>query len=103
MSWVTSIQSFKDFLSLVIVHAPDDFPEEDFLKPQEQLDLESAFVELRHGLTLLANPGVSASSAASLASFLDRALVAYRSGDDIAGAHLLQELESQAFGSPRAP
>ena len=103
MSWVTSIQSFKDFLSLVIVYAPDDFPEEDFLEPHEQLNLESAFAELRHGLTLLAKSDMSVGSATGLASFLDKALVAYRSGDDIAGAHLLQEFESQAFGSSRAP
>ncbi|KRD39818.1 hypothetical protein ASE35_05715 [Lysobacter sp. Root916] len=103
MSWVTNISSFKDFLSLVIVHAPDDFPQEDFLKLHEQLSLESAFHELSHGLTLMAQSGVSANAITNLADLLEKSLASYRSGDDIAGAHLLQELESQAFGSPHAP
>ena len=102
MSWVTTVSSFKDFLSLVIVHAPDDFPQEDFLKPHEQLSLDSAFQELSHGLTLMAKSGVSANSVAKLTGLLEKSLDSYRSGDDIAGAHLLQELESQAFGSPHA-
>jgi len=103
MSWVTSVPSFRDFLSLVIVHAPDDFPEEDFLGPDEQLNLDSAFQELRRGLSLLDNSGASASSNTSLVGLLDKSLAAYRAGNDVAGAHLLQDLESQAFGSPHAP
>ena len=103
MPWVTSISTLRDFLSLVIVHAPDGFPQEDFLEQHEQLNLDSSFQELRHGLSLMDSSGLSASSAAHLANILDASLAAYRAGDDISGAHLLQDFESQAFGAARAP
>ncbi|UHQ23976.1 hypothetical protein LVB77_04470 [Lysobacter sp. 5GHs7-4] len=100
---MTNISSFRDFLSLVIVHAPDEFPEEDYFEPHEQLNLESAFQELQRGVDLLAKSGMRSSSVAELANLLDTSLLAYRTGNDVKGAHLLQELESHAFGSPSAP
>ncbi len=98
MPWVNSVSTFKDFLSLVIVHAPDDFPKEDYLSDDEQLTLESAFSELRAGVELFAKARhLKADDVAELQSLLDVSLKSYRSGGDIEGAHLLQDLESKAF------
>lgn len=97
MSWVKDSQTLKDFLSLVIVHAPDGFPEEDYLKADEQLNLERAFAELRSGVTILASTKSVFEVASKLNSILDQALLAYRSGDDIQGAHALHEFEKIAF------
>lgn len=50
MSWVNSFEGLLDFLSLVMVHAPDDSPKEDFLNEDEQLTLENAFAEINEGM-----------------------------------------------------
>lgn len=97
MPWVKSIPGLRDFLSLVIVHAPDEFPQEDFLKPEEQLNLERAFAELQHGLSLLVEQKGNARPATQLAAILDAAYRAYQENDDVRGAHFLQEFESVAF------
>ncbi|MGJ7541906.1 hypothetical protein [Variovorax sp. LT1R16] len=98
MTWVKNVAGFRDFLSLVIVHAPDDFPEEDYLAPGEQLNLVRAFGELYKGLELVSSSaGSNLIDVPALRDLLDRALVAYRAGEDVKGAHLLQEFEAAAF------
>lgn len=97
MPWVKNVPTFKDFLSLVIVHAPDDFPKEDYLAPDEQLNLARAFGELYKGLEMLLDSRCSSLQVTALRGILDRALTAYRSGEDVKGAHLLQEFEAIAF------
>lgn len=46
MNLVFDLRSFLDMLSFVATYGPDRFPEEN----GEQLDLESAFTELRKGI-----------------------------------------------------
>jgi hypothetical protein len=95
--WVDSVESFRDFISVVVVHAPDEFPVEDYLRPDEQLNLEKAFAELRDGLKILINAGQNAAPAGELFELLSKSLVAYRFGKDVEGAHLLQDFEAKAF------
>ena len=99
MTWVKNVAGFRDFLSLVIVHAPDEFPQEDYLARDEQLNLVRAFGELYKGLGLLSSsaPPSSQVDMAALRDLLDRALIAYKAGEDVKGAHLLQEFELAAF------
>lgn len=93
MHWIKNFNGLLDFLSLVIVHAPNDFPKEDYLRDDEQLTLEKAFEELSGGMALL-EPKVSNGAALNaLRVQLDRALALYRQGDDVRGAHLLQDFE----------
>ena len=97
MGWVHDRKSLRDFISLVIVHAPDDFPVEDYLGPDEQLNLYMAFNELRNGIGLLASSGVDAEQIKSLLAILDSAYAEYQAGNDIKEAHALHEFESRAF------
>ena len=97
MPWVKNLPTFKDFLSLVIVHAPDGFPEEDYLAPDEQLNLVRAFGELYKGLEMLSASRGASLDVTALRGILDRALTAYRSGEDVEGAHLLQKFEAMAL------
>lgn len=93
MPWIKNYNGFLDFLSLVIVHAPDGFPKEDYLRDDEQLTLESAFKELRDGMVFV-EPRVADSAALdTLRGQLDQALALYRQGEDVKGAHLLQDFE----------
>lgn len=93
MTWIKNFAGFIDFLSLVIVHAPSDFPKEDYLREDEQLTLESAFKELRDGMRFVRPKVANEAMFGALNGQLDQALVAYRQGEDVKGAHLLQDFE----------
>lgn len=95
MSWVNSYESFLDFLSMVIVHAPDDFPKEDYLRDDEQLTLDKAFEEIDRGMEFVAQRDFGRECLSKLQSYIDASLAAYRSGDDVKGAHLLQDFENE--------
>lgn len=97
MGWVHDRNSFRDFLSLVIVHAPDDFPMEDYLEPEEQLNLQVAFRELSNGIDILASAGISPAQVTELHAILEKAFSEYQAGNDVKGAHALHELEKRAF------
>ncbi|AON56410.1 hypothetical protein [Herbaspirillum seropedicae] len=95
MTWVKDYEGMIDFLSLVIVHAPDNFPKEDYLDEDEQLTLETAFSELRQGLQLASARLADRSLLADLKLGLEDAYSSYKQGDDIKGAHQLQSLEQE--------
>lgn len=93
MPWIKNYNGFVDFLSLVIVHAPDGFPKEDYLRDDEQLTLESAFKELRDGMAFVAPRVADGVALNTLHGQLDQALALYRQGEDVKGANLLQGFE----------
>lgn len=93
MPWIKNLNGFLDFLSLVIVHAPDGFPKEDYLPDEEQLTLESAFKEIKSGMSFV-EPKISSDTVLdTLRARLDQALALYRQGDEVKGAHVLQDFE----------
>jgi hypothetical protein len=96
-NWVESRADLHDFLAQVIVCAPDDFIEVDYLSAEDQLDLEKAFGELSRGMTYLAESIADPSQLERLQNLLDRSLAAYREGDSVKGAQLLQDFERLAF------
>jgi hypothetical protein len=93
ISWVKSFEGLLDFLSLVIVHAPDEFPKEDYLADDEQLTLELSFEELNQGMQFVKQRINDGNIVMQLQYLLDASLAAYREGDDVKGAHFLQEFE----------
>ena len=93
MAWINNINQFIDFLSLVIVHAPDDFPEEDYLAADEQLSLESAYQAIRDGMQYVVPRIPDPAVTDQLSAQLEQSLGWFRQGDAIAGAHLLQDVE----------
>lgn len=95
MPWIKNFNGFLDFLSLVIVHAPDGFPKEDYLRDEEQLTLDSAFKELRDGMKFVESKVSSRPALDVLHSQIDQALTLYRQGEDVKGAHLLQDFEQR--------
>jgi hypothetical protein len=97
MSWVRDIDSFYDFISLVVVSAPDDFPVEDYLSDDEQLNLERAFAELKKGVEFVERDFPGADRDRGLNAMLDEALALYRAGEDVKAAHLLQDFEAKIF------
>lgn len=99
MAWVKDIDSFYNFIGYVVLSAPDRFPVEDYLPAERQmnLDLEKAFVELRKGVDLIDEVVAPDEKRRTLLELLDQSMTAYRSGDDVRGAHLLQDMEALVF------
>lgn len=97
MNCVNDIDSFYDFLGYVVIHAPDRFPIEDYLAFDKQMNLEKAFNELRLGFGLVDRAVADENKLRQLSSLLDEPLLAYRSGNDVKGAHLLQDIEALIF------
>jgi hypothetical protein len=93
-----SIERLHDFLSTVIVYAPDRFPKRDFLTEADQMTLDRAFEELNHGMQFVRGRIQDKSVLSRLQQILDASLAAYRGGEDVVGAHLLQDFEDIVFG-----
>ena len=89
--WVHDVRSLRDFISYVIVHAPDEFPQEDYLQAHEQMNLASAFDELSRGIVLLQPSQIQQSE---LQTVLSKAFTEYKAGSNIKAAHTLHEFES---------
>ena len=97
MSPVAGPDELYDFIGYVFVCAPDQFPERDFLEPNEQMNLERAFAELNSSLDSLDQEVVTPAKRPRLVELLDRSLAAYRGGDRFGGAHLLQDFQDLIF------
>lgn len=93
MAWVRNIGGYVDFISYVLLSAPDDFPEEDYLSRDEQMNLEKAFEELRNGMHFVDEVIADGATRVRLRDLLDASLCAYQAGRDVEGAHLLQDFE----------
>lgn len=97
MALVHDIDSFYNFIGYVRLTAPDRFPVRDYLKPDQQMNLDRAFAELRNGLQLVDPEVADEKKRAQLSALLEDSLSAYRSSDDIKGAHLLNDFEALIF------
>ena len=82
MRRVTSIERLHDFLSTVIVYAPDRFPKRDFLTEADQVTLDRAFEELNHGMQFVRGRIEDESVLSRLQQILDASLAAYRESED---------------------
>lgn len=97
MKWVTSIDALYDFIGYVVLSAPNSFPVEDYLPPEQQMTLEKAFDELRRGIELIEPDMADDAKRKHLASLLDQALAAYKAGEEFKGAHLVQDFQDLIF------
>lgn len=101
MRWVRSLSQLYNFIGYMVLRAPDRFPVEDFLEPEEQMNLERGFEVLRASLVFVPVASHCPMFHSVLAKILDEALAAYRVGDRKAGAHRLQDFEKLIFEQSR--
>ena len=94
---IRDIDALYDFIGYVVVSAPDRFPKEDYLSDHEQMNLERAFAELRHGIALVESDFPGADRTRGLSKLLDDAYSSYLRGDEVKGAHFLHDFERQIF------
>lgn len=97
MQHVKNLNDLLNFLSVVLVSAPDKFRQFDFLAEEDQMNLEKAFIELDNGLGFFDRKTGNKDVVARAHELLGKSLTAYRSGDKIRGAHFLQDFEELVF------
>lgn len=103
MRWVRDLLGLYDFIAHVLLSAPDDFPVEDYRAPDDQLNLDRAFEELRNGLEFVAVSERDPAFHNRLRAVLDESLAAYRDGERKRGAYRLQDFQDMIFGSKDRP
>ena len=96
-SWIQDLSSLWDFIGYVVLSAPDNFAEEDYLQPDEQMNLERAFEELRNAINLIKPSKLNDAERTEALSLLEESLNSYRAGDDVKGAHVLQDFQVLIF------
>jgi hypothetical protein len=87
------LHSFKDFVGFVRLCAPDQFPHQDWLKPDEQWTLDRAFEGLRYGLDLTAQEKGELPVLATCRSLVKEAYVHYTNGRMREGYFKIEEME----------
>jgi len=97
VAWIHDIGSLSDFVVYTVLCAPDSFADED-LKLEEQLNLERAFEELRHGVDLIEPTKMDDAQRKEALAVLEESLNSYRAGDQVEGKHRLREFEALIFG-----
>ena len=80
-----------------MLRAPDNFPIEDYLRPEEQMTLQKAFHELQAGIDFVEEDVVGKTVEDRLYVLLDEAQAAYTAGERYKAAHLLQDFEALIF------
>ncbi|MCA9492157.1 MAG: hypothetical protein KC621_19630 [Myxococcales bacterium] len=98
-NWVYDKASLRDFFSMVVVYCPD-FPHEDYLGPEQQLTVDSAFAELRAGLLFIPALRRDAELRQSVEEQLLQAEQEFRCGEGKRGSWLVQQVEDALFGGP---
>jgi hypothetical protein len=96
--WINSDRDLFSFMKYVLLYAPDQFPREDYLKPDEQMTLGRAFDELRRGLQFLPHQQLNDKVLMSrLRGMLEAAYERYTCGDAAGGGGLLKEIDQLTF------
>ncbi len=86
------LHGFKDFVGYVFLCAPDEFPCDDWRKPDEKMNLQRAFIGLRYGLDLAASEKGENEVVMRCRQLVDDALAHFHAGDGSAGRRALNEI-----------
>jgi exonuclease VII small subunit len=97
MARITDLHSLYDFIGYVVLCAPSSFPQREYLRPEEQMNLERAFRELKDGIQFAAKNNEGTFTQELLLSVLDESLALYTSGNEVAAAHRLQDFQDLIF------
>lgn len=84
---------YRNMIGYVVLRAPDEFPFEDYLAPDEQMTLDKAFAQLRRGLPVAYDKIKDKDAIPKAAELLEASYQAYKDGDQRAGAFLLQDFD----------
>jgi hypothetical protein len=91
--WVSNFDAFVDFITVIVLCAPDQFPENDFPTEEAQLTLDSAFDELRQGMRFVAERISDDAVLSLLWRYMNVSFEAYKADKITEGALILQKFE----------
>lgn len=94
---IKTINDLYNHIAYVVIYGPDRFPYRDFLAIDDQMNLDKAFTQLREGVEIAYPEDFHPEKKPMLYALLDQSLAAYRAGEDIKAAHLLQDLQDNIF------
>jgi hypothetical protein len=94
---MASVGELWDHIAYVLLYAPDQFPYEDFLAPDEQMTLDRAFEQLHAGVVIAYPEEQFTDKRHELHGILDQSFLAYRNRQDVEGGNLLNEFEGRIF------
>jgi len=97
---IGSVDDLWNHIAYTLLYAPDQFPMEDFLPADEQMNLARAFDLLRQGVEVAYPESEDSERLAMLNSMLDKTLMTYQRGDNIAAGHMLNMFEAAIFKVP---
>jgi hypothetical protein len=89
----TDLHGFKDFVGGMALVLPDAFMHDDWLAPEDQMNLDRAFVGLRYGLDLAAKEKGESALLARCRTLVEESYAEYKAGRDHAGQLKLEEVE----------
>jgi len=98
-----ALTEYHNFLAYVILSAPSNFPEEDFLQAHEQMTLEKAFEELIANFDLVKARVKDKDTMLILRELLTMGYESYLNADEVPGIFILQEFETLIWPSVGAP
>jgi hypothetical protein len=99
MPKLKTVDDLYNHIGYVVLCAPDKFPMRDYLNPEDQMNLDRAFEQLRAGIEIAYPEEFHPEKRHPLHNLLDQALAAYKAGDRFKGAHLLQGFQDSIFKS----
>ena len=90
--WCENLGELIDFIAYVVLYGPNEFPKREWVKPEEQLNLDRAFEELRYGLNRATEEVGEVPAISTARTILEEAYTHYREGRINPGAWKLQEM-----------
>lgn len=92
-----SMDDLWNHIAYVMAYAPDQFPIEDFLAYDEQMNLDRAFEQLRQGVEIAYPEAQFMDKRTLLHGILDRCYAQYRAGENIKAGRLLNQFQDNIF------
>jgi hypothetical protein len=92
-----TVDDLWNHIAYVLLCAPDDFPVEDFLPDDQQMNLDRAFEQLRQGVEIAYPEDSFADKRAMLNDILDQSYALYQDGGNIRAGHLLNDFQDNIF------
>ena len=101
MKKIAHFEAYVDFISTVVLCAPDSFPTRNWLQPSEQPNLERAFQTLKDHFTLVRERVSGEALLDRMETELTSALRDYQAEDEVSGAKHLQAFERMVIAHGR--
>jgi hypothetical protein len=92
---IKSLSDYMDFITVVLLCAPDRFIPREWKAEDEQLNLDRAFWILRDRFSLVEPRVTDAEALPRIRGLLEASYRAYASGEHASGAHLIQDFREQ--------